>query len=149
MNGVTERLTALTLLSPTQLRTEWRRTFRAVVPQMTPDLLVRGIAYHLQEKAYGGLSRAAKSDLERLADPAASRAKRQSNAGIKPGTRLVRSWGGKTHSVLVTDDGFLFDGQSYRSLSAIAETITGARWSGPRFFGLTRRSPKPEERHAA
>ena len=148
MNGVAERVAALTLLSPAQLRTEWRRTFRAVAPQMTPDLLMRGIAYRIQEKAFGGLSRAAKSDLERLADPA-SRARPQSNAVIKPGTRLVRSWGGKTHAVLVTDDGFLFDGQTYRSLSAIAETITGARWSGPRFFGLMRRSSKPEHRRAA
>ena len=149
MNGVAERLTALTLLSPAQLRTEWRRTFRGVAPQVTPDLLARGIAYRIQENAFGGLSRAAKTDLEQLADPAASRAKRRTNAGIKLGTRLVRSWGGKTHAVLVTDDGFLFDGQNYRSLSAIAETITGARWSGPRFFGLMRRSPKPEQRNAA
>ena len=148
MNGVAERLTTLASMSPTQLRTEWRRTFRAVAPQLTPDLLARGIAYRIQEKAFGGLSRAARHELERLADPA-SRAKRQSNASIKPGTRLVRSWGGKTHAVLVTDDGFLFDGQNHRSLSAIAETITGARWSGPRFFGLTRRSSKPEHRHAA
>ena len=148
MSGIAERLAALATMSPAQLRTEWRRTFRAVAPQMTPDLLARGIAYRLQEKAYGGLSRIAKTDLDRMVDPA-SRAKRQSNASIKPGTRLVRSWGGKTHAVLVTDDGFLFDGQNHRSLSAIAETITGARWSGPRFFGLTRRSSKPEHRHAA
>ena len=148
MNGVAERVAALTLLSPTQLRTEWRRTFRTVAPQITPDLLARGIAYRLQEKAFGGLNRVAKSDLDRLADPT-SRAKRRTNASIKPGTRLVRSWGGKTHAVLVTDDGFLFDGQNHRSLSAIAETITGVRWSGPRFFGLKNKVPKPVECHAA
>ena len=111
MNGVAERIAALATMSPAQLRPEWRRTFRGVAPQVTPDLLARGIAYRIQEKAFGGLSRAAKTDLEQLADPAASRAKPWSNTGIKPGTRLVRSWGGKTHAVLVTDEGFCSKGR--------------------------------------
>ena len=57
---------------------------------------------------------------------------------IKPGSRLVREWHGRTHTVSVTDDGFEFQGKSYRSLTKIARDITGARWSGPRFFGLTK-----------
>jgi hypothetical protein len=57
-----------------------------------------------------------------------------------PGTRLVRSWGGETHSVLVLDEGFEYRGERFRSLSQIARTITSVRWSGPRFFGLKRRS---------
>ena len=54
----------------------------------------------------------------------------------RPGTRLVREWNGRTHIVDVSEDGFVFDGKTYRSLSAIAKRITGAHWSGPRFFGL-------------
>ena len=55
----------------------------------------------------------------------------------KSGTRLVRQWRGRTYHVTVTDDGFEFEGQSYSSLSQIAQAITGTKWSGPRFFGLT------------
>ena len=55
---------------------------------------------------------------------------------LRPGTRLVREWNGRTHVVDVSEDGFVFDGKTYRSLSAIAKRITGAHWSGPRFFGL-------------
>ena len=53
-----------------------------------------------------------------------------------PGTRLLREWNGRQHFVEVVDKGFVFDGKTYRSLSAIARRITGAHWSGPRFFGL-------------
>jgi len=59
---------------------------------------------------------------------------------VKPGSRLVREWHGQTHTVSVTDDGFEFQGKSYWSLTKIARDITGAQWSGPRFFGLTKRS---------
>ena len=55
---------------------------------------------------------------------------------IRAGTRVVREWNGRTHSVTVEEEGFTYAGRSYRSLSAIARQITGARWSGPRFFGL-------------
>jgi hypothetical protein len=55
---------------------------------------------------------------------------------FRPGTRLVREWNGRTHVVDVSEDGFVFDGKTYGSLSAIAKRITGAHWSGPRFFGL-------------
>lgn len=53
-----------------------------------------------------------------------------------PGARLIRDWNGTTHVVDVTETGYLYGGVTYRSLSVIARTITGARWSGPRFFGL-------------
>ena len=59
---------------------------------------------------------------------------------LKTGTRLVRQWRGHTHTVLVREDGFEYEGQHYRSLTVIAERITGAHWSGPRFFGLTKRA---------
>ena len=56
---------------------------------------------------------------------------------LRPGTRLVREWRGRTHTVAVLDDGFGYDGKTHASLTMIAEAITGAHWSGPRFFGLT------------
>ena len=60
---------------------------------------------------------------------------------LKSGTTLVRQWRGHAHAVLVRDDGFDYEGQHYRSLTVIAERITGAHWSGPpRFFGLTKRA---------
>ena len=59
---------------------------------------------------------------------------------LKPGTRLVREWRGVTHTVLVHADGFEWNGKRYRSLTVIAREITGAHWSGPRFFGLRRRA---------
>src|SRR5439155_10107068 len=59
---------------------------------------------------------------------------------LKTGTTLLREWRGRTHMVLVREDGFEYEGQHYRSLSVIAERITGAHWSGPRFFGLTKRA---------
>jgi Protein of unknown function (DUF2924) len=59
---------------------------------------------------------------------------------LKTGATLVRQWRGRTHTVLVREDGFEYDGERYRSLTVIAERITGAHWSGPRFFGLTKRA---------
>jgi len=58
---------------------------------------------------------------------------------LRPGARLVREWRGRTHTVQVTEDGFEYDGKPYSSLSKIAHAITGAHWSGPRFFGLSRK----------
>lgn len=60
------------------------------------------------------------------------------NIRLKPGTRLVRRWHGKAYCVLVLDGGFEHDGRRYVSLSQISRAITGAQWSGPRFFGLRR-----------
>jgi hypothetical protein len=58
------------------------------------------------------------------------------SVSLKPGARLLRSWGGETHEVVVVEDGFTWAGKTWRSLSAIAREMTGTRWSGPRFFGL-------------
>jgi hypothetical protein len=55
---------------------------------------------------------------------------------LKPGTRLMREWQGRTYDVLVLDDGFSWQNTQYRSLSALARKITGTAWSGPLFFGL-------------
>ena len=66
--------------------------------------------------------------------------RRHRRRGWKTGTTLVRQWRGRAHTILVCEDGFEYEGQRYRSLTMIAERITGAHWSGPRFFGLIKRA---------
>lgn len=134
------RLEGLTIF---ELRGEWRRHLRMAPPmRLSRDLLLRGIAYRLQEKALGGLS---KRCLRRLSvapvGPGEGTSRKPNKAvSLKAGARLVREWHGATHVVLVHPDGFEWEEQRHRSLSVIARAITGAHWSGPRFFGLTRRT---------
>ena len=121
------------------LRDEWRRHHRAPPPRrLSRDLLMRGIAYKLQEQVYGGLSRAARRRLQTLAKAFSEtgRIAPENGTKVRPGTRLVREWRGRTHVVTATESGFDYDGEAYGSLTAIAQRITGAHWSGPRFFGL-------------
>lgn len=111
------------------LKNRWRKLFKAAPPAaFTPDLLARGIAWQLQEKAHGGLAPELCRQLKRLGT-----ARRRS---MRPGNRLVRRWRGSTYVVEVVEGGFAYDGQTFASLSEIARLITGTRWSGPRFFGL-------------
>ena len=127
--AVDQQLERLATLSPAELRSEWPKVWGSAAPRWSPDLLRMGLAYKLQEKVYGGLKATTLRELRRIGSGADA-------AKLKPGTRLVRSWHGRTVSVLVTDDGFTFEDQSYASLTAIAREVTGAGWSGPRFFGL-------------
>src|SRR6202035_4013257 len=125
-----------------ELRGEWRRLHRTPPPmRLSRDLLTRGITYKLQERAYGGLSLATARKLEHAnADPQSrGAAKPVQPISLRPGTRLVREWRGVTHMVLIHADGVEWRGHWYRSLTIVARKITGARWSGPRFFGLRRR----------
>ena len=138
---VAQALARLSELTIFELRGEWRRLHRMPPPmRFSRDLLTRGISYKLQERAYGGLSTATARKLERAsADPLGRGAvKPAPPISLKSGTRLVREWRGVTHTVLIHADGIEWRGQRYRSLSVVAREITGARWSGPRFFGLRR-----------
>lgn len=139
--NMTSELDRILSLKPPELRTRWREVYRNVAPDIGPDLMRRGIAYRLQERQQGTLPSSRRRDIERLINQL-----RNGNGelatgtlNLKTGTRLVRSWRGKMHHVLVLDDGFEFDGRRYQSLSQIAQDITGAHWSGPRFFGLATR----------
>lgn len=136
--AVEETLSRLATSSPATLRIEWSRLMdEPVPPAFTSDLLRRALAYRVQEKAAGGLPRAVRLELERLGrDTGRTRPVVMASARVKPGTRLVRDWGGTSHHVVVEEDGFRYRDERYRSLSEIARAITGARWSGPRFFGL-------------
>ena len=130
-----------------ELRGEWRRLHRASPPmRLSRDLLVRGITYKLQERALGGLSKSVLRKLEQTdAAPTGQRSARShTTTSPRPGTRLVREWHGVTHTVLVHVDGVEWRDRRYRSLSVVAREITGAHWSGPRFFGLRRRAETPD-----
>ena len=132
-------LEALPALSPAELRSEWRRLYRSQPPRLSRDLLIRAIAYRIQEIRYGGLSKATRRKLAALVNAPPGKIAPQTVQKISPGARLVREWNGRTHAVTVKEEGFTYAGRSYRSLTAIAREITGAHWSGPRFFGLARR----------
>ena len=139
---LSDRVAVLAELSLADLRLEWRQLFRADPPRLSRDIMMRAIAYRLQEIAHGGASKVTQRRLTILAAEFETGGAIAPPPGpkIKPGSRLVREWHGRTHTVCVTDDGFDFQGKSYRSLTKIARDITGAQWSGPRFFGLTKRS---------
>ena len=136
----------LPAMSPAELRAAWRVQYRKPAPDIGPDLLRRGIAWQIQARVHGGLTvstrRAIETTQRRLERTGSVSSPR--DLLIKPGTRLVREWQGKTYHVLVLDDGFEHDGRHYNSLSQIARAITGAHWSGPRFFGLRKRKAPPK-----
>ena len=135
-----------------ELRQDWRRLFRSPPPKrMSRDILELGVAWKLQERARGGLNRTAGRRLAELAASlqATGDIARPRAAALKPGARLLREWNGETHSVLVLEDGFEWRGRRWRSLSVIAREITGARWSGPRFFGLNAGPAEAKQAEAA
>ena len=144
-SGVSEveaELAGLADRSTQELRVAWREFHRAAPPVgLSRDLLIRVLAYKLQERAQNGANAALRRRLQRLAG-ASAKGDLAAHPGLllKAGTTLVRQWRGHTHSVLVRKDGFEHEGQRYRSLTVIAERITGTHWSGPRFFGLTKRA---------
>ncbi len=117
------------------LTAAWDEVFRTPVPKrLSSPFLRRFLAFELQAQQHGGLP---KRFVKSLRSSARDNGDAKSPT-LKPGGRLIREWNGTTHVVDVVDGGFLWNGQRFASLSPIASTITGARWSGPRFFGLKR-----------
>jgi Protein of unknown function (DUF2924) len=138
-SSVTQHLSSLPSLNKAALRDLWRQLFKRDPPaKMQQDLMLRIVAYRLQEQELGGLSDASHRRLRQLAnsfesDPNAAVSTRPP---IKPGTRLVRQWKEQVHVVNVEAKSYEYKGARYESLSEIARLITGTRWSGPLFFGL-------------
>ncbi len=135
----------------------WQRRWRRPPPKgISRRLLECNAAWLLQAEAKGGLTAATRRRLDALGgagrgnDDCAENDRRHPGKverttprrKLRPGSRLVRQWQGRSHVVEVIEGGFTFEGRSYTSLTAIAREITGARWSGPRFFGLN--APAPE-----
>ncbi|MEP9387760.1 DUF2924 domain-containing protein [Mesorhizobium sp. KR9-304] len=141
-------------LSREELAERWTKVYGHAPPKgARRDFLLRAAAWHIQAKRLGGLS----PDARRLLRTAATQVKKRLGAQasgsisvpdeslsagaaprkqLPPGTRLVRDWNGRSHVVDVLEEGFAFEGRFHKSLTAIAHQITGAHWSGPRFFGL-------------
>jgi hypothetical protein len=153
--AVGERVRELSALDLSGLRLQWRNIFGRNAPaHLTKPLLSRILAYRLQADAYGDLDpdvRRALKGVRRSAEPGADKSGSLAPARrIKPGSVLVREWGGHLHRVMAIDGGFVWDGETYRSLSHVARAITGVQWNGPRFFGLAgsigRREARSHER---
>jgi hypothetical protein len=142
--AISEQIAALQQFGLAELRSEWRRLFRSQTPNLSRDLLMRALAYRVQERAHGGLTNATQRKLASLAAALEAGGEISLDPGpqIKPGARLLREWRGRTHTVTVTEEGFQYDGRHYPSLTKIARAITGAHWSGPRFFGLKKPAPR-------
>jgi hypothetical protein len=127
-----------------ELRLAWLKLYRKEPPLgLSRDLIIRALANKLQERAYGGPNPSMKRHLNTLAGEL-EKGSLSFDPGVvlKTGARLVRQWRGHAHTVLVLADGFEYEGQRYRSLTTIAARITGAHWSGPRFFGVTKRTSR-------
>jgi hypothetical protein len=134
MTSVDDQLAALPSLSSAELRERWTRLTGAPVPRISPALLRLALAWEIQARAHGGLSRIAR---QRLAQLAAARTR---TAPAQAGMRLVRTWNGVAHVVVVGEDQVIrWNGRDWRSLSEVARAITGTRWSGPAFFGLRKK----------
>jgi hypothetical protein len=136
--AVERKLDRIRSLGLEELRLEWRRLYHGDAPKISRDLLVLGLGYRFQEIEHGGLGKSTRRKLQTIAKAlrTTGRVGATPSLSLKPGARLVRQWHGRTHTVTVTEDGFEYAGMSYASLTKIAKKITGAHWSGPRFFGL-------------
>lgn len=131
---MTITLSELDTMERAALIAAWNAVFDTPVPKrLSSPFLRRFLAFELQARARGGLPKGIAVKLNRATqgDTDASR-----SPSLKPGGRLIREWNGVTHVIDVIEGGFLWNGGRYASLSPIARAITGARWSGRRFFGL-------------
>ncbi|SFM79159.1 DUF2924 domain-containing protein [Shimia aestuarii] len=110
---------------------QWREAFGRLPPKyLSPQFMRRVLIWQLQNRLLGGLSAKTERQLKQITSGNAP------PTVAKPGSHLVREWNGRTYQIEVIDGGYVMDGRTWRSLSALARHITGARWSGPRFFGV-------------
>lgn len=128
---LTAQLASLETLTSPALRKRWTGLTGRPAPRLSPKLLRLALAWELQAAVHGGHSRRTQQRLEQLAS-GKTRTQR-----TRPGMRLVREWNGTLHTVTIDEDGTIhWNERTWNSLSEIARTITGTRWSGPAFFGL-------------
>lgn len=137
---VLARLAALKTMTVKELKAEWLKLMGSEAPNNSSQFMIQRLSYRIQELAFGGMSKSLVRTLDALADEYEGKKVRKSviadprNPII--GTRLIREWNGTEHTVTVMKDGFDWQGQRFKSLSAVAKTITGTNWNGYRFFGL-------------
>ena len=137
---VLARLAALKSTPTPKLRDQWRQLFDSEPPPFNRQYIESRLAYRIQELAYGGLKPETVRRLEKLGEELdggrVNVRKRPANDRPVSGTRLIREYQGIEHTVTVRDQDFEYQGRPYKSLSAIARTITGTQWNGLAFFGL-------------
>ena len=141
---ISNEVRALAHLDLAALRTDWSHRWGDVPKFRSRDMLARAAAYRLQAETFGDLPAPLKRRATELAEKFAADRTFTPAPGpnLKPGSSLVKEWGGVRHEVAVTADGFSFQGKNYGSLSQVAKAITGSKWSGPLFFGLRDRGGK-------
>jgi len=131
MAKLEDQLAELDTMAKGDLRDRWAKLTGRPVPQVSAKLLRLALAYEIQAKALGGLSRKTRQRLDQVT------AAKTETKDVRPGMRLAREFGGKVHVVTIGDSGeILWNEREWRSLSEVARAITGTRWSGPAFFGL-------------
>jgi len=136
VDAVAEQIAALPAMDKKRLLELWGETFSTPPPEkLRKELMVPLLAYKMQECVYGGLSNSARRRLHSLVSTREPRAVKEDIAPPTHVAKLVRTWGGETHEVLITDTGFVYRGEAFKKLSPIAKRITGTPWSGPAFFG--------------
>lgn len=136
MSGdLASQLAGLEEMSSADLKSKWRALTGKPVPRVSPSLMRLALAWELQAKAYGGLSRRTQQKLTQLAEG------KTRTSDVAHGMRLIRDWNGAVHVAEVAEDGAIrWNGKEWGSLSEVARQITGTRWSGPAFFGLKRKA---------
>ena len=130
MAGLGNAIAALSGMATPVLRRRWQTLYRAEPPaRLSRDLLIRGVAYKLQERSQGGLTPSTKRKLRTLAAKlkAGGHVTLDPGLSLKPGSKLVREWHNRSHTVTVLEDGFDYAGRHYRSLTKIARAITGSQ----------------------
>ena len=141
-DALTVEIAGLSKASIKDLRERWKTLYgNEPSGHIGRSFLIRVIAYRLQEEAFGGLKPSAQQILDRVFDGRGEVAQQRTprpRAGA--GTVLIREWRGISHRVTVLDNDVIYRGRRYKSLSEVARAITGARWSGPLFFGLKGRA---------
>jgi hypothetical protein len=138
MSRLDEELELLASLSPAQLKDKWDSSEGGCPPSVPSGLLRRLVAQRLQERRYGALPALVARELARITTDGLGTEPARPRVELTPGTRLVREWNGQTVTVEVLENGFHYADRTWRSLSEIARHVTGAHWSGPRFFGLAK-----------
>ncbi|WP_341808359.1 DUF2924 domain-containing protein [Wolbachia endosymbiont (group E) of Neria commutata] len=141
--SVEQEISSLFGKTAQELRKVWKKYFPSEAPPYYKKYLIDKIAYRMQEIEYGKLSKEEERKLNSLADRA-EQGKKVSGDELLPGTKLIKEYNGKNHEVLVTDMGFIYEGQFFTSLSAIAGKITGMSYNGPRLFGLREKTRKKQ-----
>lgn len=131
MATLDDQLAELETMSKADLQDRWAKLTGRPAPKVSEAMLRLALAYKLQAKVLGGLSRKTKQRLDQVA------AAKTQTSDVRPGMRLAREFAGKVHVVTIGQGGeVLWNEREWRSLSEVARAITGTRWSGPAFFGL-------------